>query len=279
MRQIALYGKGGIGKSTVASHLSCAFAERGLKVLQMGCSPKNDSTYLLLPDFPPTILDVLRKNDFLYEDLSPEDIITTSPLHFENGGKIYCAESGGPEPGVGCGGKGVVEAIDTIKKLNIFKALNIDVVIYDILGDVVCGGFSLPIRQGYAQETYVVTSGEFESLYQVTNVSKAIKRFDARAGSKLGGLIVNLRRVKKELQMVTDFAAKIGTQIIGVIPYSQIVKQCGGDGETVFQCAPDSEESKLYREIGQRVFDNQNLVIPHTLEFEELYDWWLPYIN
>jgi nitrogenase iron protein NifH len=279
MRQIALYGKGGIGKSTVASHLSYAFAERGMKVLQMGCSPKNDSTYLLLPDFPPTILDVLRKNDFMYDDLSPEDIIATSPLQFENGGRIYCAESGGPEPGVGCGGKGVVEAIDTMKKLSIFKALDIDVVIYDILGDVVCGGFSLPIRQGFAQETYVVTSGEFEALYQVSNVSKAIKRFDARAGSKLGGLIVNLRRVKNELQMVTDFAAKIGTQIVGVIPYSQTVKQCGGDGETVFQCAPDSPEANLYREIGQKVFDNKNLVIPNTLEFEELYDWWLPYIN
>lgn len=279
MRQIALYGKGGIGKSTVASHLSYTFAERGLRVLQMGCSPKNDSTYLLLPDFPPTILDVLAKNDFMYDDLEPEDIITESPLQFPDGGKIYCAESGGPEPGVGCGGKGVVEAIDTIKKLNIFKELAIDVVIYDILGDVVCGGFSLPIRQGFAQETYVVTSGEFEALYQVANVSKAIKRFEVRAGAKLGGLIVNLRRVKNEQQMVADFAAKIGTQIVGVIPYSQTVKQSGGDGQTVFQSAPDSEESKLYREIGQAVFDNKHLVIPNTLEFEELYDWWLPYIN
>ena len=279
MRQIALYGKGGIGKSTVASHLSYTFAERGLKVLQMGCSPKNDSTYLLLPDFPPTILDVLRKNDFMYDDLEPKDIITESPLQFANGGKIYCAESGGPEPGVGCGGKGVVEAIESLKKLNILKALGIEIVIYDILGDVVCGGFSLPIRQGFAQETYVVTSGEFEALYQVTNVCKAIKRFDARAGSKLGGLIVNLRRVKNELQMVTDFAHKLGTQIVGVIPYSQTVKQCAGEGETVFQCAPDSEEAQLYRGIGQKVFDNQNLVIPNTLEFEELYEWWLPYIK
>jgi nitrogenase iron protein NifH len=222
---------------------------------------------------------VLRKNDFMYDDLEPKDIITESPLQFANGGKIYCAESGGPEPGVGCGGKGVVEAIESLKKLNILKALGIDIVIYDILGDVVCGGFSLPIRQGFAQETYVVTSGEFEALYQVTNVCKAIKRFDARAGSKLGGLIVNLRRVKNELQMVTDFAHKLGTQIVGVIPYSQTVKQCGGEGQTVFQCSPDSDEAQLYRGIGQKVFDNQNLVIPNTLEFEELYEWWLPYIK
>lgn len=278
MRQIALYGKGGIGKSTVASHLSYTFAARGMKVLQVGCSPKNDSTYLLLPDFPPTILDVLRKNDFQYDDIEPNDIIAESPLDFPNSGKIYCAESGGPEPGVGCGGKGVVEAIETIIRLEIFKKLGIDVVIYDILGDVVCGGFSLPIRQGYAQETYVVTSGEFEALYQVTNVSKAIKRFEVRAGSKLGGLIVNIRRVKNEHEMVQDFARKLGTQIIGTIPYSQTIKECGGQGETVFRCAPDSPEAALYREIGQKVFENKNMVIPNTIEFEELYDWWLKYI-
>jgi len=278
MRQIALYGKGGIGKSTVASHLSYTFAEQGMRVLQVGCSPKNDSTYLLLPDFPATILDVLRKHDFQYDDIEPQDIITESPLPFPNAGKIFCAESGGPEPGVGCGGKGVVEAIETLTRLNIFTQLAIDVVVYDILGDVVCGGFSLPIRQGFARETYVVTSGEFEALYQVSNVSKAIKRFETRSGAKLGGLIVNLRRVKNEQQMVHDFAATIGTQVIGIIPYSQIVKECGGQGETVFRCAPDSDEARLYREIGQRVFDNSNLVIPRTIDFEELYSWWLRYI-
>jgi len=278
MRQIALYGKGGIGKSTAASHLSYTFAERGMKVLQVGCSPKNDSTYLLLPDFPPTILDVLRNNDFQYDDIEQEQIIAESPLVFPNGGKIYCAESGGPEPGVGCGGKGVIEAIETITRLNIFKKLTIDVVIYDVLGDVVCGGFSLPIRQGFARETYVVTSGEFEALYQVTNVSKAIKRFEVRSGSKLGGLIVNIRRVKNEQQMVQDFAQKIGTQIIGIIPYSQTIKECGGQGATVFQCAPGSDEATLYRNIGQKVFNNKDLVIPRTIEFEDLYDWWLKYI-
>jgi nitrogenase iron protein NifH len=279
VRQIAVYGKGGIGKSTVASHLSYTFAERGLKVLQVGCSPKNDSTYLLLPDFPPTILDTLRKNDFEYEEIEPEDIIAQSPLPFPNGGKIYCAESGGPEPGVGCGGKGVIEAIETLTRLDIFKSLNIDVVIYDILGDIVCGGFSLPIRQGYARETYVVASGELEALYQVTNVSKAIKRFKKRSGSKLGGLIVNLRRVKNEQKMVEDFAEKIGTRIIGILPYSQVVKECSGQGKTVFVCAPESDEAGIYKKIGSNIFNNKNLVVPRTIEFEELYEWWLGYIN
>jgi len=279
MRQIAIYGKGGIGKSTVASHLSYTLADQGLKVLQIGCSPKNDSTRQLLKDFPSTILDVLRKKEFDYDAVEMNEIVYESPLLFKNGGKVYCAESGGPEPGVGCGGKGVVEAIETLTRLNIFENLHCDVVIYDILGDVVCGGFSLPIRQGYAQETYVVASGELEALYQVTNVSKAIKRFEVRSGSKLGGLIINLRRVKNELKIVKDFADKIGTQIIGIIPYSQVVKECGGQGETVFRLAPDSEEANIYRKIGERVFNNKNLVVPKTIDFEDLYQWWLRYLE
>ena len=279
MRQIAIYGKGGIGKSTVAAHLSYTFADRGMKVLQIGCSPKNDSTRSLLDDFPKTILDVLREKEFDYEAVEVKDVVYESPLVFKNGGKVCCAESGGPEPGVGCGGKGVVEAIETLSRLNVFKNFNFDIVIYDILGDVVCGGFSLPIRQGYAKETYVVASGELEALYQVTNVSKAIKRFEVRSGAKLGGLIINLRRVKNELQMVKDFAAKIGTQIIGIIPFSQVVKECGGEGKTVFTLAPDSEEATLYTGLGDAVLANKNLVIPNTVDFEELYEFWLQYFE
>ncbi|MCP4716727.1 MAG: AAA family ATPase [Deltaproteobacteria bacterium] len=278
MRQIAIYGKGGIGKSTVASHISYSMAEKGLKVLQVGCSPKNDSTNQLLPGFPPTILDVLREKDYEYDEVELEDVITESPLAFEQGGRIFCAESGGPEPGVGCGGKGVVEAIETLNRLEVIKSLGIDLVIYDILGDVVCGGFSMPIRQGYAKETYVVTSGELEALYQVTNVSKAIRRFDKRAGAKMGGVIVNLRRMKNEMDIINNFAGLIGSRIIGVIPYSQTVKECGGQGKTVFEAAPDAEEAELYRRIGEDVFQNKELVVPGVVDFKELYSWWLKYI-
>lgn len=279
MRQIALYGKGGIGKSTVACHLSWVFAEQGMKVLQVGCSPKNDSTNQLLEGFPPTILDVLRTKDFDYDAVIMDDIVTGSAISFSGGGAVYCAESGGPEPGVGCGGKGVVEAIETLTRLDVFSDLGVDIVIYDILGDVVCGGFSLPIRQGYAQETYVVTSGELEALYQVTNVSKAIRRFQKRSGSKLGGLIVNLRRMKNEEAIVNDFAPLIGSRIIGMIPYSQTVKECGGEGKTVFAGAPGSEEAALYRQIGNDVLQNRELIVPNEVNFKDLYAWWLPYIS
>jgi nitrogenase iron protein NifH len=278
MRQIAIYGKGGIGKSTVASHLSYAMAERGLHVLQVGCSPKNDSTTALRRGFPPTILDVLRMKNYDYDEVAIEEIVTESPVRFAGGGRIFCAESGGPEPGVGCGGKGVVEAIETLGRLEVAAALHIDVVIYDILGDVVCGGFSMPIRQGYAGETYVVTSGELEALYQVTNVAKAIRRFETRSGAKLGGIIVNLRRMHNERAIVDDFARLIGSRIIGVIPYSQTVKECGGAGATVFAGAPDAPEAGLYRAIGEAVLANQELVVPREVDFKQLYAWWLGYV-
>ena len=276
MRQIAIYGKGGIGKSTAASHLSYFFAEQGARVLQIGCSPKNDSTRSLMGGvFPHPILDVLREKEFDYDAIEPHEIIYESPLTFDSEGKIYCAESGGPEPGVGCGGKGVIEAIETIEKMDTLKQYGVDHVIYDVLGDVVCGGFSLPIRQGYAQETYPVMSGELEAVYQVCNVSKAITRFKTRSGAKLGGLIVNLRRVKNEMKIVTDFAKKLGTQIMGILPYSQTIKECVGSGKTIFEMAPDSKEYGLYREIGVKIYHNKNLVIPTPMNFEELYEWWL----
>lgn len=280
MRQIAIYGKGGIGKSTAASHLSYFFAEQGARVLQIGCSPKNDSTRTLMRgEFPHAILDTLREKDFNYDNIEPHEIIYESPLSFDSGGKIFCAESGGPEPGVGCGGKGVIEAIETLGKMNIIKEYGIDHVIYDVLGDVVCGGFSLPIRQGYAQETYSVMSGELEAVYQVCNVSRAMVRFKTRSGAKLGGLIVNLRRVKNEREIVTDFAEKLGTQIMGILPYSQTIKECMGSGKTVFEMAADSEECKIYREIGEKIYQNKDLVIPTPMSFEELYEWWLSVIE
>lgn len=279
MKQIAIYGKGGIGKSTVASHLSYAFADRGLKVLQVGCDPKGDSTHSLLNTYAKPILDVLAHYDFDRDSVQKDEILFRSTFHFEGGGALYCAEAGGPEPGIGCAGKGVVEAIETLSQLRVADSLKLDVTIYDILGDVVCGGFSMPIRNGFAKETYLVTSGELEALYQVTNVCSAIRRFAPRSGAKLGGLIVNLRGIKQETKIVHDFADRLGTQVVGIQPFSQLVKECSGKAETVFTRHGDSAEAERYRALAEKILDNRQFVVPQQMSFEELYQWWSNYVS
>jgi len=280
MKQIAIYGKGGIGKSTAATHLSYAIANQGKTVLQVGCDPQSDSTANLLTEFPKPILDVLAEHDFEYEDISVLEILVQSKLPFDNGGSVFCTEAGGPEPGVGCGGKGVIEAIKTLQHLDVFEQVQPDLVIYDILGDVVCGGFSQPIRDGFAEEVYIVTSGELEALYQAVNVMGAVRRFSTRSGAKLGGLIVNLRGMKDEQQMVADFAEQLDTRVIALNPFSQLIKECSGAAKTVFEEHPDSVEAKEYQRLGATIMnDDCDLTIPGTMTFEELYEWWGGYVN
>ena len=160
MRQIALYGKGGIGKSTTSANLSAAFSEKNLSVMQIGCDPKHDSTRMLMHGrWIPTVLEQMYEK----KDIKEEDII------FEGFGGVRCVEAGGPEPGIGCAGRGIIATFQLLEKM---KALFGDVVVYDVLGDVVCGGFALPMRDGYAEEVYLVTSGELMSLYAANNISK-----------------------------------------------------------------------------------------------------------
>ena len=280
MKQIALYGKGGIGKSTAATHLSYAIADQGKTVLQVGCDPQADSTANLLDKFPKPILDVLAEHDFEYEDIEVDDILIQSKLPFANGGSVFCTEAGGPEPGVGCGGKGVIEAIKTLEQLEVFDQVKPDLVIYDILGDVVCGGFSQPIRDGFAEDVYIVTSGELEALYQAVNVMGAIRRFSTRSGAQLGGLIVNLRGIENEQQMVTEFAEQLDTRVIAVNPFSQLIKECSGAAKTVFEEHSDSPEAEKYRQLAATIMgDTQEHPVPGTMTFEELYEWWSGHVN
>jgi len=259
----------------VSSHISFGIADRGLKVLHVGCDPKHDSTRLLLRGkMPKTVLDTLRRKNFDVKSLSREEIVFDSPLNSECKGKIYCAESGGPDPGLGCGGKGVIEAIEALHHLNVYKELEIDVVLYDVLGDVVCGGFSMPIRQGYAEETYIVSSGEIEVLFAASNICKAISKFTGRSGSKLGGIIGNLRELKNEEEILTKFAEMMGTQVVGFIPYSERIKECSGKGVTLFQLYPESKECDAFRTLTNNIWNNKMLTIPNSINFEELYRWW-----
>ena len=274
MRQLAIYGKGGIGKSMIASHITFALANNGLRIMHVGCDPKHDSTRLLLKGkMCKTILDNLREKEFDVSSLKREEIVFESPLSLSGKGKIFCAESGGPEPGLGCGGKGVTESIETLVKLNIYKELRLDAVLYDVLGDVVCGGFSMPIRQGYAEEIYLVSSGELEALFAVSNICKAIARFTSRSGSRLGAIIGNLRELKNEEEILKQFANKINTRIIGFIPYSEKIKECSGKGLTLFQLYPDSPECGYFRKLADNIWNNQTFSIPKGINFEELHAW------
>ena len=275
MRQIAIYGKGGIGKSMVSSHISYALAKKGLKVLHVGCDPKHDSTRLLLNGaMPNTVLETLRERDFKVDSISMDEVVFESTFNNECEGEIYCAESGGPDPGVGCGGKGVVEAIETLRHLDAFNKLDLDVVLYDVLGDVVCGGFSMPIREGYADEIYIVSSGEIEVLFAASNIFKAVARFNPRSGAKLGGIIGNLRELKNEKKILTEFAEKCGTQVSGFIPYSEKIKECSGKGVTLFQHAPDTLECDAFKQLADSMWDNKNFSVPTSMTFEVLHSWW-----
>jgi nitrogenase iron protein NifH len=275
MRQLAVYGKGGIGKSMVSSHISFGLADRGLKVMHVGCDPKHDSTRLLLRGkMPKTVLDTLRRKNFEVKSLNREEIVFDSPLNSECNGKIYCAESGGPDPGLGCGGKGVIEAIEALQQLNVYKELALDVVLYDVLGDVVCGGFSMPIRQGYAEEIYIVSSGEIEVLFAASNICKAVSKFTGRSGARLGGIIGNLRELKNEEEILSKFAEMMGTQIVGFIPYSERIKECSGKGVTLYQLYPESKECDAFRTLTKNIWDNKSFSIPNSINFEDLYKWW-----
>jgi nitrogenase iron protein NifH len=275
MRQIAIYGKGGIGKSMISSHITFALASKGLRVLHVGCDPKHDSTRLLLNGkMPRTVLDMLRKKDFDVKNLTMDEVVYESALNDLCSGHIYCAESGGPEPGIGCGGKGVVEAIEALKHLNVFEELKLDVVLYDVLGDVVCGGFSMPIREGHADEVYIVSSGELEVLFAASNICKAIARFNARSGVKLGGIIGNGRELAKEETILDQFSKKLNSHLVGFIPYSEKIKECSGKGQTLFQHAPDTPECEAFQQLTDSIWENKDMSVPSSFTFKELHTWW-----
>ncbi|WP_196600839.1 AAA family ATPase [Pectinatus frisingensis] len=259
MKKIAIYGKGGIGKSTTTANLSAAFSEMGLKVCQVGCDPKNDSTRLLLGHIcRKTVLDVVRDNDAI----TSEDIVHTGY------NQISCIEAGGPEPGVGCAGRGIIVALEKVRELNVLS--DMDAVLYDVLGDVVCGGFAVPIREGYATDIYIISSGELMSLYAANNIAKGIKRFALRGVVRLGGIIGNSRNTLNEKKLLQEFAARLNTYLITFIPRDSIVNEAENKRQTVIQYAADSDQAKVYRKLANMVLHNAKMTVPTPMDFEEL---------
>jgi nitrogenase iron protein NifH len=262
MKQIALYGKGGIGKSTTSVNLSAALSDRGLDILQIGCDPKRDSTRMLMGGrLIPTVMDLVRERGD--RDLTLEDVV------FEGYRGVRCVEAGGPEPGVGCAGRGIIATFQILERLG---ALHGDVILYDVLGDVVCGGFAMPMREGYAEEVYLVTSGELMSLYAANNICKAIKRLSSRAKSRtrLAGVICNAKNLPREDELVAKFAKEIGSTMVQFIPRDPVVQLSELNKMTVMEYAPESSQAGAYRELAKKVLENTRLDIPEPLEIEDL---------
>lgn len=274
MRQIAIYGKGGIGKSTVASNLSVALAARGLKVMQVGCDPKRDSTRNLTGGrLIPTVLETFRERLRLGQD---EYSITLDEIVFPGVGGaagVKCVEAGGPEPGIGCAGRGVLTAIQILSNLKAFDTYALDLVLYDVLGDVVCGGFAQPIRAGYARNIYLVCSGEFMSIYAANNIAKAIARLAQQGGSSLAGVICNSRgRPEFERAVIGEFAARLGSEVAGSIPRSEEILASEVEGRTVMEGAPQSAAAEAFDRLAEKVAGTPDGlgVVPFPLELEEL---------
>ena len=265
MRQIAIYGKGGIGKSTIASNLCMAFREMDLQVMQVGCDPKRDSTRILTGGrLIPTVLEIYREHLRMGRD---EYAISLKEIVFKGSRGVYCVESGGPEPGVGCAGRGVLTAIRILRDLGAFKTYGVDVVIYDVLGDVVCGGFAQPIRQGFAREIYLLSSGTFMSIYAANNIAKGVRRLARRGRTGLGGVICNSGGDERfERGVLSDFAERLGSKLIRVIPRSPAIQACEVENRTVLEHSPNSEEAKAFRELAQEIMNNDPPVIPTPVE-------------
>lgn len=261
MRQVAIYGKGGIGKSTTTQNLTAGLAEMGKKIMVVGCDPKADSTRLLLGGLAQkTVLDTLRDEG---DDIELDSILKPGF------GEIKCVESGGPEPGVGCAGRGIITSINMLENLGAYEA-ELDYVFYDVLGDVVCGGFAMPIREGKAQEIYIVASGEMMALYAANNIAKGIQKYANTGGVRLGGIICNSRKVDRELDLLTAFAKELGSQLIHFVPRDNQVQRAEINKKTVIDFSPEAEQADEYRTLARAIENNQLFVIPKPMSQDRL---------
>jgi len=265
MRQCAIYGKGGIGKSTTTQNLVAGLAELGQKVMIVGCDPKADSTRLMLHSKAQETIMHLAAEAGSVEDLELEDVLQ---MGYAN---VKCVESGGPEPGVGCAGRGVITAINFLEEEGAYDE-DLNFVFYDVLGDVVCGGFAMPIRENKAQEIYIVVSGEMMAMYAANNICKGIVKYANSGSVRLAGLICNSRNTDREDELIEALAAKLGTQMIHFVPRDNVVQRAEIRRMTVIEYDPTAKQADEYRQLAQKMVDNKNFVIPTPITMDELED-------
>ncbi|MER3493259.1 MAG: nitrogenase iron protein [Mastigocladus sp. ERB_26_2] len=263
MRKIAIYGRGGIGKSTTTQNTVAGLTEMARKVMVVGCDSKADSTRLLLGGFHQKIvLDTLRKED---NDVNLED------FRREGWGKTLCVESGGPEPGVGCTGRGILTSIGLLEQLGAYDdTVRLDYTFYDGLGDVVCGGFVMPLRERKAQEIYIVTSGEIMAMYTANNICRSIQKYGSVGGIRLGGLIGNSRKVDEENDLIEALAERVGTKMVYSIPRDNMVQRAEFYRKTVIEYAPECEQAQHYRNLAKAIDQNTDFVIPKSMSNDQL---------
>jgi nitrogenase iron protein NifH len=264
IKKIAIYGKGGIGKSTTTSNISAALADSGYKVMQFGCDPKSDSTNTLRNgEYIPSVLELLREN----RRLDAHQVI------FQGYGGVYCVEAGGPQPGVGCAGRGIIAAVELLNQQNVFEELDLDYLIFDVLGDVVCGGFAVPVREGIAEHVFTVSSSDFMAIYAANNLFRGIQSYSNSGGALLGGVIANSINNEFQRQIIDDFVERTQTQVLEYVPRSLTVTQSELGGKTTIEASPRSEQAAIYRRLAQRIANHTESKVPAPLSPTELREW------
>ena len=260
-RSLAFYGKGGVGKSTVVSNLTATLAQMGRRVLQVGCDPKRDSSRNLIKTFPPiTLMDLLSAGR---TGLAKTDIV------MDGGDNVECIEVGGPKPGVGCAGRGLGRLFEELEEMSIFDE-GYDYIFYDVLGDVVCGGFAVPMRSGYAEEVYVVTSGEFMSLYAANNIARGIQNYANEGDVRMGGLIANVKDIAYDRDLIEKFAERIGTHVVYYLEWNTVGYEAERRRQTVVRYKPDDPFAKSWFELAKAMENNTRTHIPKPMEDNEL---------
>ncbi len=268
MREVAIYGKGGIGKSTTTQNTVAALAEAGKNIMVVGCDPKADSTRLLLHGMcQKTVMDTLRDEG---DDVELDEILVPGYKG------VKCVESGGPEPGVGCAGRGIITSINMLESLGAYED-SLDYVFYDVLGDVVCGGFAMPIREGKAEEIYIVASGELMALYAANNIAKGIQKYANNGKVRLAGIICNSRKVDNELELLEHFATELGSQLIHFVPRDNLVQRAEINKKTVIDFDPTAGQADEYRALAKAMDTNDMFVIPKPMHQDRLEELMMEY--